>query len=82
MHLRPITHDSDRSRHLARTAALCRTLIAMHEAELRADLEFYSARLRELAALDPLDRTGLAGLYRMHTRHLRRLLEDPAAKAD
>lgn len=82
MHLRLIPHDTERSRRLSRTAALCGTLIEMRAPELRADLAFYSGRLRALAALDPLDRTGLAGLYRMHARHLRRLLAHPATAED
>ena len=56
------------------TPALCDALLEARRVEYRADLAWYTRKLRDLRALDPDDRTGLARLYRLHARHLRRLL--------
>ena len=57
-----------------RMLALCDALLGARRDEYRADLAWYSRKLRDLRALDPADRTGLRRLYRLHVRRLRRLL--------
>ncbi len=74
MHLHLIVDNGGCARPLTRTVALCEALIAARAAELAADLEYYSHKLHDLHGLDPADRTGLRDLYRLHQRHIQRLL--------
>jgi hypothetical protein len=50
--------------------------LAARRTELLTNRATYARKLNELAALDPFDTTGLAGLYREHVRQIDALLDE------
>ena len=50
--------------------------LAARRRQLEDDFAIYSAKLRDLDQLDPLDFTGLGKLYRAHVAHIEALLQE------
>lgn len=72
--LQLVIDNTNSDTRVARAVRLYEALLAEREAELRADLDYYAGKLRDLDDLDPEGRTGLKALYRDHARHIQRLL--------